>query len=71
MNSKTLDITFDTLQQKPVRLTLPNIKLNIDKELAVAQAENLVKLNILTTPALQVTHAKTAQLIDKTITILF
>ncbi|UXR78643.1 MULTISPECIES: DUF2922 domain-containing protein [unclassified Staphylococcus] len=52
MNSKTLDITFDTLQQKRVRLSLPNIKLNIDKELAAAQADNLVKLNILSTPAL-------------------
>lgn len=71
MNNKTLDITFDTVQQKPVRLSLANIQQKIVKEVVSSQAESIAKLNILSTPSLQVTHAKTAQLIDKTVTILF
>ena len=71
MNSKTLDITFDTAQQKPIRLSLPNIKQAVTKELVAAQAEKILKLNILSTAQQQATQVKTAQVTDKTVTILF
>ncbi|MDO5375122.1 MAG: DUF2922 domain-containing protein [Staphylococcus rostri] len=71
MNTKTLDITFDTTQQKPIRLSLPKINQALTKELVAAQADKILKLNILSPPGMQVTQVKTAQVTDKTTTILF
>ncbi|QLK85414.1 DUF2922 domain-containing protein [Staphylococcus sp. 17KM0847] len=72
MNSKTLDIIFETEQQKEVKLTLPKIKQLITKELVIAQVEKIIQSKILYTPSGHlVIRAKHAQVTDKTTTILF
>ncbi|MCS4486506.1 DUF2922 domain-containing protein [Staphylococcus americanisciuri] len=71
MNTKTLDIIFDTVEQKPVRLSLPKIEHNVTKELVVTEADKMIKSNVLSLLGAQVIQVKTAQLTDKTVTVLF
>ncbi|MXI40439.1 DUF2922 family protein, partial [Escherichia coli] len=49
MNVKTLEITFLDALQKTFKLSLPNIKGTITKEVVQEEAEKLVALNVLKT----------------------
>ncbi|QDW92346.1 DUF2922 family protein [Staphylococcus chromogenes] len=71
MNTKTLEITFENALQKSVKLTIPKLASTITRELVEVQADKIVKLNILMYNGVPVTKVKSAQLIDRTVTVLF
>ncbi|WP_086428394.1 DUF2922 domain-containing protein [Staphylococcus cornubiensis] len=71
MNVKTLEITFLDALQKSFKLSLPNIKTTITKELVQEEAEKLVALNILKTSHGPVVKVAGAQVIDKSVIVLF
>lgn len=71
MNTKTLEITFENALQKPVKLTIPKLASTITRELVEVQADKIVKLNILMYNGVPVIKVKSAQLIDRTVTVLF
>ncbi|QHW37963.1 DUF2922 domain-containing protein [Staphylococcus ursi] len=71
MNVKTLEITFLDALQKTFKLSLPNIKGPITKELVQEEAEKLVALNVLKTIHGPVVKVAGAQVIDKSVIVLF
>ncbi|HEC2168391.1 TPA: DUF2922 domain-containing protein [Staphylococcus delphini] len=71
MNVKTLEITFLDALQKTFKLSLPNIKGAITKEVVQEEAEKLVALNILKTVHGPVVKVVGAQVIDKSVIVLF
>ncbi|ELH1910250.1 DUF2922 domain-containing protein [Staphylococcus pseudintermedius] len=71
MNVKTLEITFLDALQKTFKLNLPNIKGTITKEVVQEEAEKLVALNILKTMHGPVVKVAGAQVIDKSVIVLF
>ncbi|HCT0580169.1 TPA: DUF2922 domain-containing protein [Staphylococcus pseudintermedius] len=71
MNIKTLEITFLDALQKTFKLNLPNIKGTITKEVVQEEAEKLVALNVLKTMHGPVVKVAGAQVIDKSVIVLF
>ncbi|EGQ3924785.1 DUF2922 domain-containing protein [Staphylococcus pseudintermedius] len=71
MNVKTLEITFLDALQKTFKLNLPNIKGTIIKEVVQEEAEKLVALNVLKTMHGPVVKVAGAQVIDKSVIVLF
>ncbi|NHM92257.1 MULTISPECIES: DUF2922 domain-containing protein [Staphylococcus] len=71
MNTKTLEITFENTLQKPFKFQLPKLATTITRELVEIQADKIVKLNILNNNGTPITKVKSAQLIDRNITVLF
>ncbi|ASQ51365.1 TPA: DUF2922 domain-containing protein [Staphylococcus pseudintermedius] len=71
MNVKTLEITFLDALQKTFKLNLPNIKGTITKEVVQEEAEKLVALNVLKTMHGPVVKVAGAQVIDKSVIVLF
>lgn len=71
MNVKTLEITFLDALQKSFKLSLPNIKATLTKELVQEEAEKLVSLNVLKTSHGPVVKVVGAQVIDKSVIVLF
>ncbi|HAR6071292.1 TPA: DUF2922 domain-containing protein [Staphylococcus pseudintermedius] len=71
MNVKTLEITFLDALQKTFKLILPNIKGTITKEVVQEEAEKLVALNVLKTMHGPVVKVAGAQVIDKSVIVLF
>ncbi|EIE3639298.1 DUF2922 domain-containing protein [Staphylococcus pseudintermedius] len=71
MNVKTLEITFLDALQKTFKLNLPNIKGTITKEVVQEEAEKLVALNVLRTMHGPVVKVAGAQVIDKSVIVLF
>ncbi|EOT2051478.1 DUF2922 domain-containing protein [Staphylococcus pseudintermedius] len=71
MNVKTLEITFLDALQKTIKLSLPNIKGTITKEVVQEEAEKLVALNVLKTMHGPVVKVAGAQVIDKSVIVLF
>ncbi|EHA6097917.1 DUF2922 domain-containing protein [Staphylococcus pseudintermedius] len=70
-NVKTLEITFLDALQKTFKLNLPNIKGTITKEVVQEEAEKLVALNVLKTMHGPVVKVAGAQVIDKSVIVLF
>ncbi|WP_438461643.1 DUF2922 domain-containing protein [Staphylococcus pseudintermedius] len=71
MNVKTLEITFLDALQKTFKLSLPNIKGTITKEVVQEEAKKLVALNVLKTMHGPVVKVAGAQVIDKSVIVLF
>ncbi|UEX89854.1 DUF2922 domain-containing protein [Staphylococcus ratti] len=71
MKTKTLEITFENALQKPVKFQLTNLATTITRELVEIQAEKILKLNVLSHNGIPVTKVKSAQIIDRTVTVLF
>ncbi|KFE41679.1 DUF2922 domain-containing protein [Staphylococcus agnetis] len=71
MNTKTLEITFENALQKPFKFQLPKLATTITRELVEIQADKIVKLNILNNNGTPIAKVKSAQLIDRNITVLF
>lgn len=71
MKTKTLEITFENALQKPVKFQLNNLATTITRELVEIQAEKILKLNVLSYNGIPVTKVKSAQIIDRTVTVLF
>ncbi len=71
MNTKTLEITFSDASQKNIKLSLPKLDTSITKELVETQATKIVQLNILDSKGGDIQKAVGAQLIDKSVTVLF
>ncbi|AKS67804.1 hypothetical protein RN70_10925 [Staphylococcus schleiferi] len=71
MNTKTLEITFSDASQKNIKLSLPKLDTSITKELVETQANKIVQLNILDSKGGDIQKAVGAQLIDKSVTVLF
>ena len=71
MNTKTLEITFENALQKPVKLAIPKLTSTITRELVEVQANKILKLNILTHNGVPVTKVTSAQIVDRTVTVLF
>ncbi|MBA8779657.1 DUF2922 domain-containing protein [Staphylococcus schleiferi subsp. coagulans] len=71
MNTKTLEITFTDASQKNIKLSFPKLDTSITKELVETQANKIVQLNILDSKGGDIQKAVGAQLIDKSVTVLF
>ena len=69
--NRTLELIFENQLQKPIKLQIPQIKQNITKDLVKTTMDSLIALNILKFSSGTPVKVKSAQLIDKTITILF
>ncbi|AVP35730.1 DUF2922 domain-containing protein [Staphylococcus felis] len=70
MNTKTLEITFETETQKPFKLTIPNLSTAITKELVATQAQHIINTRVLSVSGRVIKQAKSAKMIDKAITVL-
>ncbi|REH75075.1 DUF2922 domain-containing protein [Staphylococcus felis] len=70
MNTKTLEITFETETQKPFKLTIPNLSTAITKELVATQAQHIINTRVLSVSGRIIKQAKSAKMIDKAITVL-
>lgn len=70
MNTKTLEITFETETQKPFKLTIPNLSTAITKELVATQAQHIINTRVLSVSGRVIKQVKSAKMIDKAITVL-
>ncbi|MGV3243318.1 DUF2922 domain-containing protein [Staphylococcus sp. 11261D007BR] len=69
MNTKALEIIFENENQKPFKLTIPNLAASITKEIIEVQAKNIIKSNVLTSSGGQMKLVKSAQIVDKIVTV--
>lgn len=69
MNTKALEIIFENENQKPFKLTITNLAASITKEIIEVQAKNIIKSNVLTSSGGQMKLVKSAQIVDKIVTV--
>ncbi|MBI5975123.1 DUF2922 domain-containing protein [Staphylococcus canis] len=70
MNTKSLEIIFETASQKTLKLTVPNLAMTITKEILATQIQHIINSNVLNMPNDPIKQAKSAKLIDKAVTLL-
>lgn len=69
--TKTLELSFKSSLDKPVKLQLPQLNNIVTEQVARDSMNALVDLNILKSNSGAITKVHSAQIIDKTTTVLF
>mgnify|MGYP002653973749 FL=1 len=69
--SKTLELIFKTNLNKTAKLQLPQISATITEANVQSAMENIIKLNVLSFNSGVPSKAASAQIVDKTTTVLF
>lgn len=69
--SKTLELSFTSTLNKPVKILLPDVKSKLSESLVRENMTALVKLNILNSTSGRIMSLQAARVIDKTTTVLF
>ncbi|SCR60638.1 Protein of uncharacterised function (DUF2922) [Staphylococcus aureus] len=69
--TKTLELSFKSSLDKPVKLQLPQLNNVVTEQVARDSMNALVDLNIIKSNSGTITKVHSAQIIDKTTTVLF
>lgn len=69
--TKTLELSFKSTSDKPVKLLLPQLNNLVTEQIARDNMNALVSLNILQSNSGSITKVHAAQIVDKTTTVLF
>ena len=69
--TKTLELSFKSSLDKPVKLQLPQLNNIVTEQVARDSMNALVDLNIIKSNSGAITKVHSAQIIDKTTTVLF
>ncbi|MCS5349929.1 DUF2922 domain-containing protein [Staphylococcus aureus] len=69
--TKTLELSFKSASDKPVKLQLPQLNNLVTEQIARDSMNALVGLNILQSNSGAITKVHAAQIVDKTTTVLF
>ncbi|CAM4158301.1 DUF2922 domain-containing protein [Staphylococcus schweitzeri] len=69
--TKTLELSFKSASDKPVKLLLPQLNNLVTEQIARDNMNALVSLNILQSNSGSITKVHAAQIVDKTTTVLF
>ncbi|CPD52001.1 TPA: DUF2922 domain-containing protein [Staphylococcus aureus] len=69
--TKTFELSFKSSLDKPVKLQLPQLNNVVTEQVARDSMNALVDLNIIKSNSGTITKVHSAQIIDKTTTVLF